>query len=126
MQSRYNVFFYVDRRDRKPVEDFIDAQPVADQVAIFRTICLLRALGIGMGMPHTKKLRGSDMLWELRCDRNGRNFRIFYHPMGQSDYLLLHAIVKPERAIRPEDLSIAEGRLTDFVARDSSARVKFA
>jgi hypothetical protein len=86
MPAGFNVFFYVDRRDRKPVEDFIDAQPAADQVAILRTLCLLRAMGISMGMPHTKKLRGSDVLWELRCDRNKRNFRVFYHPMGQSDY----------------------------------------
>lgn len=126
MQSRYNVFFYVDRRERRPVEDFIDAQPAADQVSILRTILLLRGLGISMGMPHTKKLRGSDLLWELRCDRNGRNFRLFYHPMGQSDYLLLHAIVKPERAIRPEDLAIAETRLEDFIVRDTDARALMA
>lgn len=126
MQSRFNVFLYVDRRDRKPIEDFINAQPAADQVAILRTIWMLRALGVAMGMPHTKKLRGSDVLWELRCDRNGRNFRVFFNAMGDSDYLLLHAIVKPERSIRPEDLSIAETRLADFMARRPEGKTLYA
>ncbi len=123
MNTRFNVFFYIDHRDRKPVEDFINEQPTADQVSILRTILLLRAMGISMGMPHTKKLKGSDVMWELRCDRNGRNYRVFYGPLGQSDYVLLHAIAKPQRAIRSEDLLIADGRLNDYLQRAVKGRL---
>ncbi len=123
MNARFNVFFYEDHRRRSPVEDFINAQPTADQVAILRTILLLRGLGISMGMPHTKKLKGSDVMWELRCDRSGRNYRVFYGPLGQSDYVLLHAIAKPQRAIRTEDLEIAEGRFNDYRNRAAKGRL---
>lgn len=117
MFTGFNVFFYADNRDRKPVEAFIDELPNTDQVAILRTVLLLKGLGVSMGMPHTKKLKGSNTIWELRCDRNGRNFRVFYGPLGQQDYILLHAIVKPQRAIRSEDVLIAKSRLTDYLRR---------
>lgn len=117
MNARFNVFFYEDHRQRRPVEEFINEQTTADQVAILRTILLLRGLGIAMGMPHTKKLKGSETMWELRCDRSGRNYRVFYGSLGQSDYVLLHAIIKPQRAIRVEDIEIAEGRLRDYLHR---------
>jgi len=119
----FNVVSYVDHRHRKPVEDFIDALPTVDQVAILRIVLLLQAMGINMGMPHTKKLKGSDALWELRCDRNGRNYRVFYGLLGQQDYILLHVIAKPQRAIRPEDIQIAESRLTDYLRRTYKARL---
>ncbi len=122
MTAGYNVFFYADHRNRRPVEEFIDALPTADQVSILRTTLLLKAMGVSMGMPHTKKLKGADTIWELRCDRNGRNFRIFYNPLGQAEYILLHAIVKPQREIRIEDVQIAESRLLDFLSQSTHKR----
>ena len=123
MNIGFNVFFYADHRERKPVEEFIDALPTTDQVAILRTVLLLKGLGVSMGMPHTKKLKGSDTMWELRCDRNGRNYRVFYGSLGQQDFILLHAIAKPQRAIRVEDVQIAETRMRDYLRRTFKERL---
>jgi hypothetical protein len=72
--------------------------PVREKVAIDTALEKLRAIGPGLGFPHTSSIRAADDLREVR-PRQGRSpWRVFYRQVGQ---VLVVAAVGPEAAVDP-------------------------
>lgn len=110
----YKVDFYQDKSGKRPIETFLEALPDKEVDAILRTVCLLATTGPHLNQPHCKKLRGTDLIWELRVRQGRRHFRLLYAPITESNYLLLHIFQKRSETLRPEDIDIACRRLQEI------------
>jgi phage-related protein len=108
----YRVEFYQDGRGAQPIENYLTTLTDKEIDAVLRTVALLAATGPLLSFPHTKKLKGTHDLWELRIRHGRRHFRVVYTQFGDREYLLLHIFQKRSEFIRPEDIEIASRRLT--------------
>jgi phage-related protein len=111
----WEIAAYQDEQARQPVNDFIASLPQKDQARIYWTLDLLREFGLDLKMPYACPVHGK--LWELRV-QSGRNiYRIFYFAHTGQRFVLLHAFQKKTRKTPRKELTIAEQRLTDVLAR---------
>lgn len=78
------------------------------------SIKLLQEFGVRLGVPHIKKLTGTE-LWELRI-LGSDSIRIFYIVTGKN-FLLLHGFKKKKNKTPPKEIRIAEDRLAEFRTR---------
>jgi len=100
--------------DRQPVAEFIDNQSNYDAAKILRGITLLEEFGPLLGMPHVRRMVGSDKLWELRIRGRNNISRVFF---GQADnkLVLLHAIIKKSQKAPLRDIRLAEERFIQYL-----------
>lgn len=73
---------------------------------------LLERLGTQLGMPHVRRLQGSE-LWELRV-RGGTEYRVFYVAMSGRQLVLLHGFRKQSQRTPLREIRVAEQRLADY------------
>ena len=85
------------------------------QAKIRDTIKLLQEFGIRLGLPHAKKLTGTE-LWELRII-GADSIRIFYIAISGRNFLVLHGFKKKKDKIPPKEIRTAEDRLAEFRSR---------
>ena len=112
----YDIIYY-DKNGKCPVLDFLLSLPKKDQAKILREIDLLEEFGLSLGMPHIKKMTGSDNLWELRVKQSSNNYRVFYFTLAEKKIVLLHGIKKKTQKTPKKELSIALTRKSDFIER---------
>lgn len=108
----YEIEYYTEN-GKCPVFEFIREQSPKAQAKILREIELLAEFGFSLGMPHIKKMQGTDVIWELRIKHSSNNFRIFYFCFTGGKFVLLHGIRKttgktPKKAL---DLSLKRKNL---------------
>ena len=101
---------YFKKSEKFPVLEFIKKQSVKDQVKIIREIDLLKEFGTLIGMPHVRKIKGHDELWELRVTSRTNKYRIFYFALIKTNYVLLHAFKKKDQKTPKKEIEIAEKR----------------
>jgi len=70
--------------------------------------------GIEIGEPTYEHLRGP--LWEIRTPTQEGAIRVLFGVDGD-DAVLLHALKKKKRRLDPKDLTLAEKRFKDYLAR---------
>ncbi|MGB3366437.1 MAG: type II toxin-antitoxin system RelE/ParE family toxin [Acidaminobacteraceae bacterium] len=109
------IYYYKD--DQSPIVEFLSKLPRKDQAKILREVDLLEQFGISLGMPHVKKMAGTDDLWELRVKQGSDNYRIFYFTMKQRRFVLLHAFQKESQKTPNKEIKIAENRKSEFLER---------
>ncbi len=73
----YKIKYYVEDNE-SPVIEIIKKQSPKEKAKILREIELLEDFGLFLGMPHIKKLKGYDDLWELRIKHSSNIFRISF------------------------------------------------
>jgi phage-related protein len=61
-------------------------------------------------MPHVRKIRSYDELWELRVTLKNNKYRIFYFSFVKTSYVLLHAFQKKDQKTPKKDIEIAKKR----------------
>src|SRR5687767_5911544 len=110
MGAPYRVDFYVDGRGHQPIENYLMTLTEKEIDAVLRTVALLAAAGPHLNHPYSKKLKGTEDLWELRVRQGRRHFRVVYTQLADRHYLLLHIFQKRSEIIRPEDILIAHRR----------------
>ncbi len=98
-----------------PVQEFIDSLEIKVQSKVKDSIKLLQEFGIRLGLPHVKKLTGTE-LWELRI-LGGDNLRVLYIAMTGKTFVLLHGFKKKKDKTPPKEIKIAEGRLDELRSR---------
>ncbi len=106
---------YYTEKGKFPVFEFIRAQTPKDQAKILREIELLQEFGLALGMPHIKKLHGSEDLWELRIKQSSNNFRVFYFCYSGGKFVLLHGIRKTTGKTPEKDLKTAAKRRNNYL-----------
>ena len=109
----WTLEFYIDERDRSPVEEFFDRLPCTDLARIQHSLELLGQFGIKLGPPHVKPLERK--LWELRVPAGGKSYRVIYFAHTGRRFILLHAFLKKTRKTPRPELAIARKRLTGFL-----------
>ncbi len=111
----WNVIFYRDAIGRLPVDEWIYNLAPIEQARVLKSIELLRAYGVRLGMPHSRHLRGK--LWELRIAAGRRDYRVLYAARVGRMFILLHAFAKKTAKTPARELAIAERRLADYETR---------
>lgn len=118
----FTLEFYEDERGEKPVWNYImELRKKADtdkncRVHLAKIVAYLNMLeqyGTRMGSPHTKFIRGSDGIWELRPLDN----RIFYAYVSDSKFVILHYFVKKSQKTPRTEIEQAERNLKSYRRR---------
>lgn len=115
MDEQWKVILYRSRSGDYPVLQFIDSLEIKAQSKIQDTIKLLREFGIRLGLPHVKKIMGTN-LWELRV-LGSDSIRVLYVAMTGKTFVLLHGFKKKRDKTPPKEIRIAENRLAEFESR---------
>ena len=111
----WQVEFYVDERNRAPVEDFLAGLPLKHRAKLLALISLLEQEGPNLPFPYGSQLRGR--LRELRTQQGKDKLRILYFGDARRAFILLHAITKRSGKVPEEDILIAEARMQSHSRR---------
>lgn len=113
--DEWKLVFYETAVGNSPVLDFLGELPKADSARVARELKLLQTLGIQLGMPHVRHLKGSE-LWELRI-RGRLHHRILYVAIRGKRMLLLHGFTKKSENTPARAIQTATTRLADYRER---------
>lgn len=115
MEEQWKIELYKTLQGDSPVREFILSLDLKAQSKVRNSIKLLQAFGIRLGLPHVRKLTGTD-LWELRIIGSD-NIRILYIAVTGKTFLLLHGFKKKKNKTPPKEIRIAEERLAEHRLR---------
>lgn len=101
------------------VVDFIESLPVKMQAKIQRTILLLEEFGFFLSEPHTKKIKNTDNLYELRVQQGNNICRLFYFHWKGSIYIILSGYMKKTDKVKPGEITRALDLMKLFIKEKS-------
>lgn len=114
--SQWKLVTYQSPTGKLPVKKFIESLDLTAQSKIRHLLNMLKELGIQFGLPHAKKLSGTD-IWELRV-LGKDNIRIFYAAIERKKFILLHGFKKKSNKTPFKELKIAIDRLSESKLRE--------
>ncbi len=115
MDKKWKVVLYRSPSGDYPVQQFIDSLEIKAQSKVRNTVKLLQEFGIRLGLPHVKKLTGTD-LWELRI-LGSDSLRLVYVAVTGRTFVLLHGFKKKKDKTPQKEIKIAEDRLAEYRSR---------
>ena len=115
MDEKWKVILYRTSSGDYPVQEFIDSLEIKAQSKVEDSIRLLQEFGIRLGLPHVKKLTGTE-LWELRI-LGSDSLRVLYIAMSGKTFVLLHGFKKKKDKTPPKEIKTAEDRLAELRLR---------
>lgn len=110
--SEWRIDYYETASNKFPVKDFIDKLPIKSQTKVYNTLELLTEFGLRLGLPHAKKVTGTQ-LWELRI-LGEKSSRFFYIAKAGKSFLLLHSFNKKSQKTPQKEIKTALARLRDY------------
>lgn len=110
----YEIKYYT-KKDKSPVVEFIKLLTPKEQSKILREIDLLQEFGLFLGLPHIKKMLGTNDLWELRIKQSSNNFRILYFCYTRGTFVLLHGFRKTTGKTPSNEIDLAEKRKNTYL-----------
>ena len=115
MDEQWKVILYRSPSGDHPVQQFLDDLEIKAQSKVQDAIKMLREFGVRLGLPHVKKLTGTD-LWELRIV-GSNSVRVLYVAVTGKTFVLLHGFKKKKDKTPPKEIKIAEDRLVEYRSR---------
>ncbi len=115
MDEKWKVILYRSPSGDHPVQQFLDGLEIKAQLKVKDTIRLLQEFDIRLGLPHVKKLIGTD-LWELRIVGSD-SVRVLYVAVTGKTFVLLHGFKKKKDKTPPKEIKIAEYRFAEYRSR---------
>ncbi len=115
----YKVIYFTDG-DYSPVVSYIMTLSAKEKAKILREIDLLEKFGTQLGMPHSRKITGTDELWELRIKFSNNNHRVFYFQSINNVFVLLHAFHKKTQKTPKKEINLALKRINQYKQREES------
>jgi phage-related protein len=115
----YEILFYEDENDNKPVEQFIDELDTAAlknkhaRIQLEQIVYCLSRLedkGTRAGEKFTKRIKGD--IWELRPGMN----RILFFGWKGNKFVLLHYFTKSTQKTPLKEIAIAERRMDNWLS----------
>ncbi|HDZ76483.1 MAG TPA: type II toxin-antitoxin system RelE/ParE family toxin [Candidatus Omnitrophica bacterium] len=94
------IYYFVDERGNKPVEEFIRSLPKKERAKVFAYIVELKSQGNNLRRPVADYLKSG--IYELRP----KDDRIFYFFYLKNNAVLIHAIKKNIKEIPKNDLML--------------------
>ena len=107
----FTIYYFTTASNRCPVKEFIVAQGRQTQAKIVEVIGYLQTYGFHLPTQYLRRMSGSQRLWELRAKYRSKQYRIFLAKSGQTEIVLLHAIIKKTAKTPKQDIETAEERL---------------
>ncbi len=111
LSSSWQIEFYVTRRDKNPVLEFIDGLPEQERARVRNALRLLREFGLMLGLPHSRPMSGHAKLRELRAG----DVRLFYFAHTGRRLIILHGFRKKSQKTPPAEIATAERRMKEFL-----------
>ncbi|MDI3548594.1 MAG: hypothetical protein PWR10_2246 [Halanaerobiales bacterium] len=113
----YTIIYY-EENNKSSVVEFIMKHSPKEQAKILREIDLLEEFGLFLGMPHIRKLKGTNNnLWELRIKHSSNIFRILFFTIKNGKFVLLHGFKKKSNKTPKQEINIALNRLQKYIQR---------
>ena len=112
----WQIEFYVDKKGRAPVAEFIHAQPPKAIAEILHVLDLLIEFNVNLTMPYVRKIDKSG-LRELRIKHGSDAYRIFYFAYIKRRFVLLHAILKKGQKTPKKDKNKAIKRMNEYLSK---------
>jgi len=115
--EEWDIVYFEGGSGKTPIYDFIENLNANAKAKILNTFDLLAEYGTRLGLPHVKKVTGTE-LWELRI-LGGDSIRIFYIAMSGRVFLLLHGFIKKSQKTPKKEIKIALKRLKEYQNKQS-------
>ena len=112
MKEQWKILLYKTPQGETPINEFILSLEPKAQTKVYSVLELLKSFGISVGLPHIKKLTGTQ-LWEIRI-LGSDSIRILYITITSKTFLLLHGFKKKKNKTLTKEIKIAEERLAEF------------
>lgn len=113
----WNIIYYESSGGDIPAYNFIESLTPIAKSKVSNTLDLLTEYGIKLGLPHVKKVIGTE-LWELRI-LGGDSVRLFYIATSRKTFLLVHGFIKKSQKVPKKEIKIAVARLKEYRSRIS-------
>lgn len=113
----WKAVFYETASGRKPVARFLLELDKRARSKCTKYISMLEEHGLSLPTQYLEKVRGD--LWALRPEFGGNEYRIiFFFEDDSGAFVVVHAILKNTRRIDDNDITTADGRMKDWLARE--------
>lgn len=89
------------------VSEFIISLPIKMQAKIHRTIQLLETFGYTLPEPHSKKIKATKNLYELRVKQSNNICRLFYFHWKDKIYIITSGYIKKSDKINKNQIENA-------------------
>jgi phage-related protein len=110
------IRFYRTAAGRSPVGEFLDSLPGKQAQKIVWVLKLIEDLE-SVPAQYFKKLPGTEDLWEVRAQHGGETFRLLAFLDGSRLVVLASGFSKKTEKIPRQEISLAEERRRDYLAR---------
>lgn len=110
---RFPVTFYKSDSGAEPVREWLKSLDPQDRKIIGEDIKTVQ-IGWPLGMPLVRKLKPE--LWEVRARLQGKIARVLF-TFEDGKIVLVHGFIKKTQTIPIQDLSVAEGRISEIRRR---------
>lgn len=119
----WNAVFYENLSGRKPVQRFLLELEARPRAKCLKYIKMLEDNGFSLPFNYLEKVRGD--LWALRPEFAGNEYRIiFFFDDKSGTFVLLHAILKNTKRLEANDITTADNRKDEWVARSARKKEK--
>lgn len=119
---RKKAIYYEDKRNKRPVEEFITDLESKARAKVLARIEFLEECWQELRRPYVDSLE--DGLYELRVIFSGNQVRVIYAYMFKDYIVLLHGIMKKTSEVPQEDMAKARKRMIDFQMRYNEGKIK--
>ncbi len=113
-RTKWQIEFYVTRRDKSPVPGFINSLPEQERTKVRNVLRLLREFGLILGLPHSRPISGRSKLRELRAG----DVRLFYFAYTGRRFIVLHGFRKKSQKTPVAEIATAERRMKEFLEEE--------
>ncbi|ACX52462.1 protein of unknown function DUF891 [Ammonifex degensii KC4] len=111
------IIFYETPSGRCPVADYIAGLDARTQAKVARALDLLEEHGPAIGMPHVRRLEGTEGIFELRVPFGGQAHRLLFFLDGEK-IVVVHAFTKKSSKTPKNEIQTAVLRMDDYLRRE--------
>lgn len=119
---RKKAIYYEDKRNSRPVEEFINDLESKIKAKVLARIEFLEERWQELRRPYVDSLENG--LYELRVIFSGNQVRVIYAYMFKDYIVLLHGFIKKTKEVPWEDMLKAKDRMSDFQIRYKEGKIK--
>ncbi|MDD4531378.1 MAG: type II toxin-antitoxin system RelE/ParE family toxin [Candidatus Pacebacteria bacterium] len=112
-EKEYRIYYYIDDRGRRPVEDYIKEQTLKERAKIFDFIFFLRDNNGYLDEPYSRHIK--DKIRELRIDFSRNRHRIMCFTFTGEKIILLSAFTKRTEKTPQKEINKAINSYNDFL-----------
>lgn len=114
---QWTIDYYTAENGGSPVKEFIDSLSPESKAKFIFIADLLTEYGLNVREPYVKPITGTRKLFEIRIKDHQNIHRIFYFAFTGRRLVLLHGFTKKTPKTPTREITIAESRMKDFIAR---------